>query len=393
MVSRDNKMDDDYFGTLLNSSMNMPFNLEVGDIVSGRVSQIDDEFVYVSTGFKSEGRIPREEFLTHKDQELTLKVDDEVEVMVDRMTSEEIFLSYKKVVEQRRWNELVKSQEDEEPVDARVIKMVKGGFRLDVGVGRHAFLPSSHWGGPVPTASEEIEGMDVRVLIIEIDIDSGNIIVSRRDLVRKELADKQVEVFDSVKPGEIIEGKVTRLTNFGAFVDVGGVEGLAHVSELAWARVGHPSQVLSCGDTVNVKVLEVDTESKKISLSIKQAGTDPWQNITEQYKPDSIVEGTVTRVVKYGMFVKLDEVFEGLLHNSEFPQEEGKRPGAGDKIKVKIIDIDTAGRRIKLGLAEAGPAAVSEEMERYIDKGGAGITLGDVIDGALDNSGNDKPES
>ena len=387
MATRSNS-DDDFFGTPLSAAMTT-FNLEVGDIVLGRVSQIDEDFVYVSTGFKSEGRIPVSEFKKREEDELNLKVDDEVEVMVDRISSEEIFLSYARVVEQRRWDELVKKHEDEEPIEATVIKMVKGGYRLDVGLGRHAFLPASHWGSAPPSTNEEIENTQIHVAIIEIDKDTQNIVVSRKEIVEKQMAEQKEELFSNLEPGALIDGKVTRLTNFGAFVDVGGFEGLVHISELAWTRVGHPSHVLACGDTVHVKVLDVDPEKKKISLSMKQAQSDPWETIEDKYAEGTEVIGTVSRVVKYGMFVKLDENFEGLLHNSEIPQsgEGQKKISANDEIKVKILNIDKAGRRIKLSIQDAAGngTTVDSEMERYIDNGKSSVTLGDVVDGFEEN--------
>jgi ribosomal protein S1 len=386
MVKKSNN-DDDFFGTPLSAAMTT-FNLEVGDIVLGRVSQIDEDYVYVSTGFKSEGRIPTDEFRIGDEQELNLKVDDEVEVMVDRISHEEIFLSYGKVREQRRWDELVKKNEDGESIDAIVRKMVKGGYRLDVGVGRHAFLPASHWGPAPPQTNEEIEGQTIRVNIIEIDKGSGNIVVSRKDLVEKEMAEKKEEIFSTLQVDSIIEGKVTRLTNFGAFVDVGGFEGLVHISELAWSRVGHPSHVLNCGDTVSVKVLDLDEEKKKISLSIKQARRDPWETIDEVYSIDQEIEGAITRVVKYGMFVRIDENFEGLLHNSEMPSSsEGQsKKAAGDIIKVKVLNLDKVGHRIKLGLSDSGSASsVPSDMERYIDNGKSGVAIGDVFSGLDEN--------
>lgn len=386
MVKKSNS-DDDFFGTPLSSTMTA-FNLEVGDIVLGRVSQIDDDFVYVSTGFKSEGRIPTGEFAKTDDGQIDLKVDDEVEVMVDRISHEEIFLSYSKVVEQRRWDELVKKHEDQEPIDATVRKMVKGGFRLDVGVGRHAFLPASHWGPEPPQTGADVEGMKIRVNILEIEKGSGNIVVSRKELMDKEMAEKKNEVFSTLQVDSVIEGKVTRLTNFGAFVDVGGFEGLVHISELAWSRVGHPSHVLNCGDTVSVKVLDVDEDKKKISLSIKQAQRDPWETVDETFRVDQEIDGVVTRVVKYGMFVRLDPNFEGLLHNSEMPPtpEGQKKKAAGDAIKVKVLALDKEGHRIKLGLAGvADDSAVSSDMERYIDNGkSGGATIGDML-GGLDS--------
>lgn len=388
MASRNENTDDDFFGTPLSSALNMPFNLEVGDIVLGRVSHIDEEFVYVSTGFKSEGRIPRTEFVRNPEDKLDLKVDDEIEVMVDRIAAEEIFLSYEKVLEQRRWDELVKKHETQEPIEATVLKAVKGGFRLDIGLSRHAFLPASHAGDAM--SATDIEGKTISAMVLEINKETGNVVVSQRELMKREHAEKEDEFYGNIRTGDIVEGKITRLTNFGAFADIGGVEGLIHISEIAWTRVGHPSQLLACGDVVSVKILDTDMEKKKISLSLKQAQGDPWDTIEDRFKPEEITEGTVTRVVNYGAFVKIGDYYEGLLHNAEMQAagEGAKRLNAGDVLQVKILNIDKKGRRIKLGPAVTiDDPATQPEMERYMDTGTSTskVTIGDVLDGALDD--------
>lgn len=382
MATRSSNMDDDFFGTPLSSALNMPFNLVVGDIVLGRVSHIDNEYVYVSTGFKSEGKIPRSEFVKNPEDEIPFNVDDEVEVMVDRIGAESIFLSYEKVVEQRRWDELEKLVETQDTATATVLKAVKGGFRLDIGLSRHAFLPASHSGD---LQAEGVEGREIKVQVLEMSKETGNIVVSMKELMKKQLAEREVEVFDTVQVGAIVEGKVTRLTNFGAFCDIGGVEGLIHISEIAWTRVAHPSALLACGDVVQVKILDSDPDKKKISLSLKQAAGDPWDTIEEKYRPDDVVDGVITKTVNYGAFVKLGDYFEGLLHNTEIQAagDQQKKIVPGEAIKVRIINIDVKARRLKLGLPAAADATSQEDMDRYIDDGKNKATLGDMLGGAL----------
>jgi len=388
---KEKTMEEEYFGTPLSSAMAMPFNLAVGDIILGRISKIDDEYVYVSTGFKSEGRIPVKEFRPDENGDIGYKLDDEVEVMVDRIADEDIYLSYENVMERRRWEELIRCQEEEEPIEAEVTQQVKGGYRMDVGLPRHAFLPGSHLGIQLKDQADVV-GQKLRVLIIEINPDTENIVVSHRDLKKREVAEKEEEVFSNLEVGSVIKGRVTRLVKFGAFVDIGDVEGLVHVSEIAWSRVGHPSSVLKCGEDVEVRVLDVDKDSKKISLSIKQAGEDPWSSIEETIKEDEVITGKVSKVVKFGAFVRLNEDFEGLLHISEIQAQAGgdrKKLSAGDEIKVKVLNVDKKNKRIKLGLAQALSDMVSNEMKQYIDDGSgsssSAVTLGDMVDGVLDD--------
>lgn len=386
MVSNKGNMDDDFFGTPLTVAMNMPFNLEIGDIILGRVSKIDEEFVYVSTGFKSEGRIPIQEFGRGPDGRIDLKLDDEIEVMVDRISGEDIFLSYKKVVEKRRWDEIAKKFEDGEPIEAGIVQQVKGGYRMDVGLPRLAFLPGSHLGLQLANPADAV-GKKLEVLVIEFNRETENVVVSHRDLKKREQEEKEGELFGSLEVGSVVDGRVTRLTNFGAFVDIGAFEGLVHVSEIAWSRVNHPSQVLSCGDTVKVKVLDVNTENRRISLSIKQATPDPWDLVEEKFKPEQVVTGTVSRIVKFGAFIRLSPEYEGLLHISEIQAltDDKKKLSVGDEIQVKIINADAKGRRIKLGLLHQESGHVPKEMKRYLDDGSRGVSLGDMIDGALDS--------
>jgi small subunit ribosomal protein S1 len=385
MVSNKGNMDDDFFGTPLSVAMNMPFNLEIGDIILGRISKIDEEFVYISTGFKSEGRIPIKEFEGGLESGRELKLDEEVEVMVDRISGEDIYLSFQKVVEKRRWDDLQKKFEDGEAIEGEIVQQVKGGYRMKVGVPRMAFLPGSHIGTQFANPAEAV-GKKLTVVIIEFNKETENIVVSHRDWKKREQEEKEGEVMGALEVGAVLEGRVTRLTNFGAFVDIGSVEGLVHVSEIAWSRVNHPSQALACGDTVTVKVLDVNPDNKKISLSIKQAAPDPWSTVEEKFKADEVVTGTVTRIVKFGAFVRLSNEYEGLLHISEIQTmtDDKKKLSPGDEIKVKIINVDSKAHRIKLGLLREDAGNISNEMKRYIDDGSRSVSIGDMIEGALD---------
>ncbi len=383
MTVEKGKLDEDYFGTPLNVAMSVPFTIEVGDIILGRISKVDEEFVYVSTGFKSEGRIPVAEFRRGPDADKEWKIDDEVEVMVDRVSGEDIYLSYEKVVARRLWDTLAKKHEDGEPVEAEIIQQVKGGYRTDIGLPRHAFLPGSHLG--IQTQASELIGKKLPVYIIEFNTETENIVVSHREWLKKQQDEAQGEAFETLQKDSIIDGRVTRLTNFGAFVDIGGgVEGLVHVSEIAWSRVGHPSQALSCGQEVKVKVLDFDPDSKRISLSMKQAAGDPWDKVDEHFAVGEIIVGSVVKMVKFGAFVMLRDGFEGLLHISELEQEksggENIKLNSGDEVKVKILNVDPKGRRIKLGLPVEKSSKVSGEFKQYIDNGSSGISIGDMID-------------
>ncbi len=396
---KDKRLDDDFFGTPLGTALTMQMNLEEGDIISGRILKIDNEFVYVSTGFKSEGRIPLAEFNPGPDGDIGYKLDDEIEVMVERVAREDIYLSYISVVEKRRWAELSQAFEVHDAIDGTIEQSVKGGYRVNVGVERMAFLPGSQIGYPVANPADLV-GKVLKFHIIEFNQETENIVVSHKEIMKKEAEEREGEVYGKLTIDDIVDGKVIKLTNFGAFVDVGGVEGLVHISELAWSRVGHPSQVLKCGDDVKVKILDINTETKKISLSIKQATGDPWGRVDEIFKPDEVIAGSVTKLMKYGVFVRISPEFEGLLHISEMQAAGEKKLTPGDDIQVRVIEVDKENRRIRLGLipdpnavpsTEASPKSdtsdggeAGESFDQYMDnKRGTGITLGDALGDAL----------
>ncbi|MEW6202892.1 MAG: S1 RNA-binding domain-containing protein [bacterium] len=380
------KNSDEDFGTPLSAGMSMPFSLEVGDIVLGRVSKIDDEFVYVSTGFKTEGSIPRDEFLTGYQKEFNLKLDDEVEVMVTRIEDEEVFLSHKMVMEQRRWNELIKSNADQTPIYGLVEKNVKGGYRVNIGVAQPAFLPGSHLGLSSTADPAAIVGKELKFIILSLNPENGNIVLSHREFLKKEAKDKELELFSSLNIGDAVDGKVTRLTNFGAFVDIGGVEGLLHISEISWTRLNHPSELLTCGQMLRVKIVDVDIENKKVSLSLKQTEDDPWKSIHQFLRPSQAVEGTVSSVAKFGVFVRIMNRYEGLVHISELGDQkcDAENFPTGRKLKVKILNIDRNNRKLSLGLS--ADSQLPLEMEKYIDDGKSSTTIGDMINGALDDN-------
>ena len=385
-MSEKGKVSDDDFGTPLSSGSSMPFNLEVGDIVLGRVSKIDEEFVYVSTGFKTEGRIPREEFLTGYRKDFSLKLEDEVEIMVTGVEDEEVFLSYRRVAEQRRWNELTNSYSQQAPIFGIVEKQVKGGYKVDIGTSQLAFLPGSHVGLFSPSDPAAIVGKELKFLILSLNLENGNIVVSHRELLKKEARGKELEFYGSLNIGDIAEGKVTRLTNFGAFVDIGGAEGLLHISEISWTRVNHPSEILSCGQVLKLKIIGVDVENKKVSLSLKQMEEDPWKNIHENLRQNQTVEGVVSSVAKFGIFVRIMNHYEGLVHISELGDQKPDTETfpIGRKLKVKILNIDKNNRKLSLGLPI--DSQVPSNMEKYIDDGKPSTTIGDMLNGALDET-------
>lgn len=362
----------------------MPFKLEVGDIVMGRISKIDDDYVYVSTGFKTEGKIPTGEFRTESDGEPRLRLDDEVEVMVMEIDDEEISLSYKKVVEQKRWNEITKAHEQKEPINGTILKPVKGGYRVDVGVNTHAFMPTSHLGFAPSMTPAELTGKELRLKILELDSDRGNIVVSHKEQLRLEADKKEKEFFNNLGVGKVVPGRVTRLTNFGAFVDIGGIEGLVHVSEISWVRLKHPSEMLKTGQEIQVKILDVDPENKRISLSIRKTEADPWEQLDDRLKPGEMIEGTVTKVAKFGLFVRILDKYEGLAHASEMGElkPDSKSFPAGRKVKVRVLHVDQKNHKIALGLHME--SKVSSDQQKYIDNGKPSTTLGDMLGDKLD---------
>ncbi|NLY52681.1 MAG: bifunctional 4-hydroxy-3-methylbut-2-enyl diphosphate reductase/30S ribosomal protein S1 [Firmicutes bacterium] len=362
-----------------------------GDIVRGKVVQVSSDEVLVHVGGKSEGRIPRHELGLKGDQEPAdiLAVGDEIDVYVVRTDDSEgsVVLSKRRADQAKAWKELEEIYEKGEILEATVTERVKGGLLVDVGV--RGFVPASHVARNYVEDLESYVGKSLRMKIIELDRQRNNVVLSHREVLEEEYQKQKEIIFDTYQPGDIVDGVVRRLTDFGAFVDIGsGVEGLLHVSEMAYSRVNHPSDVLSENQEIKVMILNLDKETERISLGLKQTLPDPWDNISSKYHEGDIVEGEVTRTVDFGAFVKLEDGVEGLVHISQLADHHVANTEdvvtAGQQVKVKIISIDEEARRIGLSIKEAQKDAKPkpepvQEPQPQEEPESSGITIGELV--------------
>jgi small subunit ribosomal protein S1 len=365
-----------------------------GEIVRGKVVQVSNDEVLVHVGGKSEGRIPRHELGLKSGEEPgdKLAVGDEIDVYVVRTDDSEgsVVLSKRRADQAKAWEELEEINDNSEIIEATVTERVKGGLLVDVGV--RGFVPASHVARHYVEDLETYVGKNLRLKIIELDKQRNNVVLSHKEVLEEEYAAHKEEIFNTYQPGDIVDGIVRRLTDFGAFVDIGsGVEGLLHVSEMAYSRVGHPSDILSEGEEIKVMILNLDKESERISLGLKQTLPDPWENIGSKYHEGDVVEGEVTRTVDFGAFVKLEDGVEGLVHISQLADRHVANTeevvASGDVVKVKIISIDEEARRIGLSIKEAQRKAkpkAAPVQETQGDGGNqepesSGVTIGDLV--------------
>src|SRR5690606_3480208 len=311
-----------------------------------------------------------------------LKEGDEVEVKVLRVNDEEdkLILSKRAADAERAWKELKEKHEAGETIEAKVAEVVKGGLVVDVGV--RGFIPASHVERHYVEDFSGYVGRTLPLKVLEIDPEQNKLILSHKLVLEEELARKKEETLNNLQVGEILEGTVQRLTDFGAFVDIGGVDGLVDVSELAWHRVEHPSDVLSEGDGVKVKVLKVDRENERISLSIKETQPGPWDQVADHIHPGDVITGTVKRLVSFGAFVEVYPGVEGLVHISQISRRHIATPSEvleeGQEVRVKVLDLKPEQKRVSLSIKEADQEEVrSEQVERT--NTGMNLTLGDVI--------------
>jgi len=333
-----------------------------GAIVKGRVVKVAPDEVLVDIDYKSEGRIPLNElsFLPNVQPADVVSEGDEISVKVLKVEDSEgtVLLSKKRADADQSWQKLEELQKTGGTLKAKVMQTVKGGLLVDVGV--RGFIPASHVSRTFEDNLEKYVGQVLELKIIELDRSKNNVVFSHKEVLEDKFQRAKEEAFNNLREGSIVNGVVRRLTDFGAFVDIGsGVEGLLHVSEMAYSRVNHPSDVLSEGDEIKVMVLGVDKENERISLGLKQTLPDPWDSITEKYAVGDVVTGTVTRVVDFGAFVKLEDGVEGLVHISQLAHrhvaraEEVVHPG--DEVRVKVISVDPNARRIGLSIKELEP--------------------------------------
>ena len=344
------------FSDLFEKSFENINNLE-GSVVQGKVISVEKEAVIVDIGLKSEGRILKREFGNEEKTE-TIKIGDEVEVYIERLEdiNGNTILSREKARREEAWVELEKFHKEEKIVTGIILGRVKGGFTVDID-GATAFLPGSQVDIKPIKDFYSIMNIPQKFQILKMDKKRGNIVISRRAVLEGSRAEARSEIVSNIQEGQILEGIVKNITDYGAFVDLGGVDGLLHVTDISWKRINHPSEALKLGDNVKVKVIKFNDETKRISLGIKQLNEDPWQNIHERFPIGTKISGIVTNITDYGSFVELEDGIEGLVHVSEMSwTKKNAHPNhllsSSEKIEVMVLEIDEDKRRISLGIKQ-----------------------------------------
>jgi small subunit ribosomal protein S1 len=334
--------------------------VEEGQILKGIVVDITPDHVTVDVGYKSEGQIPMEEFLK-KGKKVDVKIGDRIEVLLERKEGEEglLILSKEKADKVNIWRDVSRSCREGEVMEGDIVSKVKGGLSVDIG-GILAFLPGSQIDLKPVRNLDALIGQRLRFKVIKFNRKRNNIVLSRRILLDEERKLLREETLKNIKEGEIIEGTVKNLTDYGAFIDLGGIDGLLHITDISWGRTGHPSDRLSVGDRIKVKILHFDTEKEKVSLGLKQALPDPWNSVLEKYAIGSRIMGKVVNITDYGVFVELEEGVEGLVHISELTwSKKMKHPSKlvriGDTVEIMVLDCDPIKRRISLGMKQIEP--------------------------------------
>jgi small subunit ribosomal protein S1 len=327
-----------------------------GDVVTGHVVRIDNDEVLVDIGYKSEGVIPASELSIRKsvDPSDEVELGEEVDALV--LTKEDqdgrLILSKKRARFEKAWRRIEAAAESGEPVEGAVIEVVKGGLIIDLGV--RGFLPASLVDIRRVPNLDEYMGQAIECKVIELNRSRNNVVLSRRAVLEEQRKEDRERILDRLQPGQVVEGTISNIVDFGAFVDLDGIDGLIHISELSWSHVNHPSEILSIGDTVSVKVLDIDRQRQRISLGLKQTQEDPWQRVVDTYNIGDELEGNVTKVVTFGAFVEILDGVEGLVHISELAQHHVENPREiiqpGDPVRVKILEIDSERRRLSLSI-------------------------------------------
>lgn len=364
----DSKIEKTDFDKLFEASMNEQ-DFKVGDVVTGSVVEVQSDYVLVDINYKSEGLIPVNEFRI-VDGVREVKVGDKVEVLIDRIENENgmIVLSKDKADMLRAWSDISKAAENEEVIEGTVVAKVKGGLSVDIGV--KAFLPGSQIDlRPVRNMDVYI-GKKYKFKVIKFNKKRGNIVLSRRALLEEERDTLKSQTLDTMKEGSIVTGTVKNITDYGAFIDLGGMDGLLHITDMSWGRVKHPSEVLNVGDDINVKVLKYDQDKERVSLGLKQMTEDPWESVKAEYTIGKKLQGKVVSLADYGAFVELGEGVEGLIHVSEMSwTKRVKHPSqvvnVDSVVDVVVLDVDTENRRISLGMKQLMPNPWVELKESY----------------------------
>jgi small subunit ribosomal protein S1 len=351
------QLDDAAFWTTNDEGEQVPnYDATFPTINEGEVVRVDKDEVLVDIGYKSEGVIPVAELSIRRsvNPEDEVHVGEEIDALV--LTKEDaegrLILSKKRARFELAWKKIEGAAESGEPVVGKVIEVVKGGLILDLGV--RGFLPASLVDIRRVQDLDEFLGQELRAKVIELNRSRNNVVLSRRAVLEDERKEQRQQILDRLNPGDVVDGQISNIVDFGAFVDLDGMDGLIHISELSWSHVNHPSEVLEIGQDVKVKVLDIDRERQRISLGLKQTQSDPWQQVLDTYSEGDEVEGKVTKVVTFGAFVEILPGVEGLVHISELAQHHVENPrevvSQGDEVKAKIIEVDGERRRLSLSL-------------------------------------------
>jgi len=368
--------------------------ISVGDVVKATVTKVEDKQALVDVGYKYDGLIPISELSPLHVEKVAdeVAVGDTFEVKVIKLNDdkEELVVSKKAVAMESAWSDLEQKMQNGEVIHAVVKEIVKGGLVVDVGV--RGFIPASMVERHFVEDFSDYKGKELSLKVVEMDKEKNKVILSHKAVLEDEVKVKKQSILDTIQPGQILEGTVQRMTDFGVFVDIGGVDGLVHVSELAWNRVEKPSDVVKEGDKVTVKVLKVDKENERIGLSIKETQAGPWASVAEEFKAGSIVNGTVKRLVSFGAFVEVAPGIEGLVHISQIANRRVNTPGEvlkeGQEVQVKVLDVVPQEQRISLSIraveedrVEQAERASKKEQQQFQQENNQpmGVTLGELF--------------
>ena len=356
-------------------------DIQEGEVVEGTVVRIGAEYVLIDVGYKSEGQIPIREFQDETGG-VSIQVNDKVDVLLERREDDEglIVLSKTRADQAKVWDKIGKVYENDETIEGRVISRIKGGLSVEIGV--RAFLPGSQIDLHPVKDMDRLIGQSFKFKILKFNKKRGNIVISRRSILEKERETLRGETLKTLEEGSVIEGTVKNITDYGVFIDLGGVDGLLHITDMSWGRVNHPSEMFSLGDRIKVKVIGMDKEKGRVSLGLKQLSADPWANAAERYPVGQRITGKVVSLTNYGIFVELEKGIEGLIHISEISWNKKIRHPSqivslNDVIEAVILSVDPPKKRISLGIKQLEPNPWNIVKEKY--------PVGTIIEGTIKN--------
>jgi len=368
-LDSDDQVDPEEYAKLLDVYDNSFRNIAEGEVVKGTVLKVTPSEVVVDVGYKSEGIIALQEFIDDQGQ-VTVQPGDIVDVLLERTEDRDgyVVLSREKAEKMKIWDEVEKAYADRKVVIGRVIERIKGGLAVDIGV--RAFLPGSQVDVRPVRNLDGLRGQELRMRVIKVNKKRGNIVLSRKVLLEEENAEKKKQTLNTLAEGKVLRGIVKNITDYGAFIDLGGIDGLLHITDMSWGRVGHPSEVLKVNDEIDVKVLKYDAATERVSLGYKQLSEDPWFAVAERYIVGGRVAGKVVSLTDYGAFIELEPGVEGLIHVSEMSwSKRVKHPSkilnVGDTVDAMVLGLDPAARRISLGLKQIEANPWQELADRY----------------------------